>query len=1049
MFDVIGVVDRRGTVVTKHYYDRCCTRFRRTQERFRALDLRFSECCAVDGMSCIALVFKKAVRYGYNFYLGRLNRRCNSLGRVIEYTQQQACHNVQGKWRKLYSEEVGVVDFVNTVGQMRQFVSNSVYTFTIEDLVGTVVRETLEKIDGIVDRLLQRPKDVKICLECSFYWRIRYCVRNVLNVSRNDDQKYFHGVVSELNASLDKIVSKAILSDDSEVLVLMLDEALKYDLANIEGVDKWFYMAFDHGSRRCIDVMMGIPDMMNRLPQALQVFDGERRSLRHICCQRGWDDLAERLAKYSVPRDIFGLSSDDWQGIVRYRSYGRLQHVLAEAISLKAYRSLEVVVGCLDIVDDEYWDYPLHAACANSDLKAVKILTAKGFLGETLYCNRKAIELTMNRSILEHMIALGVEIRQNYFPFSLLDLQSFRAVLLKHPDFRENPSADFLSKLTLEQLRLICSYGSTPLIKHPNRRLSSKDNITLIQLIAAKRDCSSLLAEALFHGGDCFAVDVQGIPTVIRNACQGHKNVNFLCNYLKRILPGNGSVIMQFKNSILSAFEDYRIAPEEERRNWDQVLRIALDVGVEFDALDLTLDDYELRKVASKALRRDYIGFFGLLVKSFPRLLQNLVPDRGVLATEVLCYGSPVCFNIAARVNRLSMVGCRDTDNFSFWGENGFTLAICFGNTEVVDRLLCYYDIEDPIIRSAFDLAVKCGRYHIALLFLFRGMKCDPNDPVLVDVVRGIVVLGGDLHNVVNIVVRNIRAIGIRKKLMGLSRDVLSFVRPEINYCIRQSDWSYNYGGDDVQQYYNKEFHQVVNILSQRLKSGYFLINGRYDLNAVLDFLGIMRSRIAFNLRHEPMACFGRRRALDDGYSGSLITFIGGRYGRYRDIFEENRDSWIGLDCWKPLDGGGGQIIGYTSEDHSPETAVYLTLLKYGMHGKEKQLKWSHTNIGDVPKALAYADDLFNNIMFMSKPNSLGEVSQMFRKIGEFHWWLAHACPFQRGSAGSVEMFIRAIFLIHNMPSFPWKECTAPDCMALVTPDVKRFIDRYRGLFAE
>jgi hypothetical protein len=74
-----------------------------------------------------------------------------------------------------------------------------------------------------------------------------------------------------------------------------------------------------------------------------------------------------------------------------------------------------------------------------------------------------------------------------------------------------------------------------------------------------------------------------------------------------------------------------------------------------------------------------------------------------------------------------------------------------------------------------------------------------------------------------------------------------------------------------------------------------------------------------------------------------------------------------------------------------------------------------------------------------------GEFSQkeLLALLAEFHWYLAHATFFRRGSASIAEWLLQALFAVKGI-QVKWKR--PPDLQALLTTRLKQFIELYPSL---
>lgn len=543
-------------------------------------------------------------------------------------------------------------------------------------------------------------------------------------------------------------------------------------------------------------------------------------------------------------------------------------------------------------------------------------------------------------------------------------------------------------------------------------------------------------AQALRNGGDLFLCGEQG-KNVLDIACNSPESFTILCEYLEsgaidhlnrdQFKQWLAQWIVDFLKNIFSDHDDYQRA--------NRLLEIAHNMRIVFLENDIPVNWDWVRRSAF-TMYDDCPIFFKLMLDLSPGLL-HMKTFSGCLIHKSICENKLQHLELILAKNKACIL-VKDNE-YGKWGENALNFAVCFGNTETMSCLLRYCDMNSKIVREVFELAVSCGSLDVALAFLDSNLPIDIEDPVFIDLMRSVAVSGGDIEEVASKVSKE-RSEGTKARILAMC-DGLHAPRVEEGgreYCMRQEDWFEFFGGEKTQDQYNEEFRRIVNITAQRLDTDYFKVaGGGYDLPKILDTIATSRSRIAFLLDHDSASLFGVRR------NHVLGTDMRGKYERYYELFEKNKTQFEGDDCWDTVDKVIGQIVGYTSSEHSPRTAIELTRFM-NLFGA---LHWIHTIPDNIEEAVNHANVLFDKIMEIPKPTNKAEATTLINKIGELHWWLAHACPFCRGSASISEMLVRALFVRFVFRMSRLKVNTAPDCIALITPDVEEFVRKYKYLF--
>ncbi|MBK6692012.1 MAG: hypothetical protein IPG50_07375 [Myxococcales bacterium] len=101
-----------------------------------------------------------------------------------------------------------------------------------------------------------------------------------------------------------------------------------------------------------------------------------------------------------------------------------------------------------------------------------------------------------------------------------------------------------------------------------------------------------------------------------------------------------------------------------------------------------------------------------------------------------------------------------------------------------------------------------------------------------------------------------------------------------------------------------------------------------------------------------------------------------------------------------------------------------------------------HTPAENVPAVMNHVDPLFRDI-------EAGKYRgpELVEKVGEVHWWMAQAMPYDRGSAGVTDMATKYLFMKNGVEPPPYKPGVSPDLDAIIAKDPESFAKGYRDLF--
>ena len=247
------------------------------------------------------------------------------------------------------------------------------------------------------------------------------------------------------------------------------------------------------------------------------------------------------------------------------------------------------------------------------------------------------------------------------------------------------------------------------------------------------------------------------------------------------------------------------------------------------------------------------------------------------------------------------------------------------------------------------------------------------------------------------------------------------------------------YGTGITQETYQQYQQQIINMITAAMLNNSFSLsfsNAKQGLD--LNTIGDLRHFIALESQSPDAEDFGAKR------NCGLNTTFSSRYACYRDKFIQYLNNNLNdnnlHDCHYDLVDDQlifkGKIIG--SIENEP-----IVLTSYGL-GKDG-FAWIHAPYQNIDEILLHVNKLIKEILAPTLiPNDHKEL--LIKNAAEIHWWLAHATPFQRGSAAISEWIIKAIFQYHGI-SISWK--TLPDCEALITPSVELFKQKYGSLIDE
>jgi Avirulence protein len=267
------------------------------------------------------------------------------------------------------------------------------------------------------------------------------------------------------------------------------------------------------------------------------------------------------------------------------------------------------------------------------------------------------------------------------------------------------------------------------------------------------------------------------------------------------------------------------------------------------------------------------------------------------------------------------------------------------------------------------------------------------------------------------------------------------------SYANSESEYTQN------QKYYNKKCYQAILHISKLFQRENLFREEKLNLSSFLDYLANCRHQIAVDLQPEnyPLGAnfFGKKRVEDEDRVGYMGTIITNKYLPYAekisklDLKNNKFLDEVIIDGKEILDKNSKSslksekalvVCGYLTEEEN--SALHLTKLM--------PTKFIHTSIKQWPKIFKEIDLLVKTLIFEAPDLP---ISSLCEKIGVIHWWLAHAMPWERGSAAISDMFCKALLLSQGYQPSKWIAGIMPDCEALTTPNCHEFAAKYLSFF--
>ncbi|MFA4874070.1 MAG: hypothetical protein WC956_02135 [bacterium] len=90
--------------------------------------------------------------------------------------------------------------------------------------------------------------------------------------------------------------------------------------------------------------------------------------------------------------------------------------------------------------------------------------------------------------------------------------------------------------------------------------------------------------------------------------------------------------------------------------------------------------------------------------------------------------------------------------------------------------------------------------------------------------------------------------------------------------------------------------------------------------------------------------------------------------------------------------------------------------------------------------------DLYLEGLYRRAKHPETSVEDTIKAVAQLHWWLAHAMPFNRGSAGITDTLTKAIFYSKGIFPGRWRDDVSPDIKAFHLT-LAQFVEQYPSLF--
>ncbi len=292
------------------------------------------------------------------------------------------------------------------------------------------------------------------------------------------------------------------------------------------------------------------------------------------------------------------------------------------------------------------------------------------------------------------------------------------------------------------------------------------------------------------------------------------------------------------------------------------------------------------------------------------------------------------------------------------------------------------------------------------------------------------------------------------KQFIGAAIPILSTLNPQLGNTLqfeftrKEEIMSFLYGSGADQNEYQMLTNQAIQEAAQLLTAK---VNDEAieedSFNQVIDFLAKKRGELAVRAQTSFAENFGVRR------NATFMTKLNGRYLE-----------WLPKSmklCEEKIE----RIKSTNNPEINPDELTFYQFQFQNSNGKNYPL----TTLECFPDSSYKPDEIFSPKIVHSRPGPMKELlnevigplfnhimksknftrEELLASIAQLHWLLAHAMPFERGSAAIAENLIRSLLLV-KLQCFPiYKEKIFPDLEALTNPDIAEFQSSYINMFHE
>jgi hypothetical protein len=173
-----------------------------------------------------------------------------------------------------------------------------------------------------------------------------------------------------------------------------------------------------------------------------------------------------------------------------------------------------------------------------------------------------------------------------------------------------------------------------------------------------------------------------------------------------------------------------------------------------------------------------------------------------------------------------------------------------------------------------------------------------------------------------------------------------------------------------------------------------------------------------------------------------------GPYEKYRDWFlKSDKQKWKLINVSSIFYSCAAYQLEVTPK--GKEKPIQLTRIQPDVHeyNFEPGISCFHTKIENIEAALIEAERIFKDL---PDPTTVAHteagLETIMKAVGELHWWLVQACPYEEGSADIAKMTACALLKHYGIEAGGFGSIE-PGCMALIQhPD--EFIENYSKLMA-